>query len=98
MDSCDELNDITRAPWGEFGRVATLALVSGLSKLWLKLFNTVTISNADTFLSTVMHRQRPVGLITISNHTSTVDDPALLSAITPWTYFLTGEAILHCII
>lgn len=95
MDTCDELNDITKPPWGEFGRLFTFALVSAASKLYLKLFNTVTVANYDTYLRHVTERERPVGLVTISNHTCAVDDPSLISAITPWWYFLTGNPALR---
>jgi|APGre2960657404_1045060.scaffolds.fasta_scaffold52863_2 hypothetical protein len=90
MDALDELNDITQPPWGAFGRVATLALVSGASKIALKLLNSFSVEGEGALLAAVTSRPRPVGLLTISNHTSTVDDPALLSALVPWSYFLTG--------
>ena len=34
-------------------------------------------------------RERPQGLITVSNHSSTFDDPGVLSYLIPWWYFAT---------
>lgn len=78
------------SPWGEYGRSATLGIVSLASKVVLNVFNsTKVIDDSDTFLGIVYHRTKHQGLITVSNHTSTIDDPFIFSAITPWSFFYT---------
>lgn len=54
-----------------------------VSKLFLKLFTRLTVNNLPRLLEAI--HKRPVGkpLLTVSNHTSTVDDP-LMWGILPW--------------
>lgn len=90
MDSVLEPEEpIISPPWGEIGRVITLAVVSLTGKLVLNWWNTTDIKNQSTFLQHLQHRQQGLGLITVSNHTSTIDDPFVISAMVPWSYFWT---------
>lgn len=136
MDSTLEPEEpITSPPWGEFGRVFTLAIVSLTGKFVLNWWNSTKISNQSTLLKLLQQRDKGLGLITVSNHTrfkcvicltaiggymmcscwlfelfltscapvapqalpkgvsllscSTIDDPFVLSALVPWSYFLT---------
>jgi len=94
MDSLLEPEDQLReryllSPWGEIGRSATLGIVSLCSKFLLRVLNTTNVDNLATFHDQVLNRPDHVGLITVSNHTSTLDDPMLLSAMLPWSFFLT---------
>ncbi len=82
-------DDITSPPWGEMGRVVTLGLVSLFSKAVLTVANTTEVKHKETFDDLVMRRPPGVGLLTVSNHTSTFDDPGIISAMTPWSYFIT---------
>jgi len=80
------------APWGEYGRSATLGVVSLFSKAVLLLLNSTTITGADIFEHHTVHRPPGTGLITVSNHTSTIDDPFLISTIIPWSFFWTEHS------
>ena len=75
--------------WGDVGRMAVLGVVSAFSKFVTSIMNRTTCTNYETFLHHVTQRQRPNGLITVSNHASTFDDPGLLSWLIPWRYFAT---------
>ena len=55
--------------------------VAGLSRLWLKYaVKGVKIKNYDTFKKLIWG-DRPGGLLTVSNHISTVDDPLIWGAL-----------------
>ena len=70
MDSVVDPEDpITRPPWGEYGRVCTLGLVSLVSKFVFNVWNTTQINNQAELLKHVQHRSAGQGLITVSNHT-----------------------------
>lgn len=70
MDSVVDPEDpITRPPWGEYGRVCTLGLVSLVSKFVFNVWNTTQINNQAELLKHVQHRSPGRGLITVSNHT-----------------------------
>ena len=60
---------IISPPWGEFGRVITLAAVSLTGKIVLNWWNTTEINNQSYFLHHLQHRDAGRGLITVSNHT-----------------------------
>eukprot|EP00887_Chlorella_sp_A99_P007893 scaffold20.g7893.t1 len=69
MDSLLEPEDTLgrqalQAPWGAYGRSATLGVVSLLSKLLLNVLNTTTVDGLGRFRQTVMEREEGVGLIT----------------------------------
>ena len=85
--------DVNKVPpteaWGDVGRMAVLGVVSAFSKFVTSIMNRTTCTNYETFLHHVTQRQRPNGLITVSNHASTFDDPGLLSWLIPWRYFAT---------
>ncbi len=70
MDSVLEPEEpIISPPWGEIGRVITLAAVSLTGKFVLNCWNSTEIKNQSTFLQHLQHRQQGLGLITVSNHT-----------------------------
>lgn len=72
MDAVPEATvdlEITRPPWGEIGRVATLVVVSGFSKLILNVLNSTKVLNRDQLLEAVEGREPGVGLLTVANHT-----------------------------
>jgi len=77
------------SPWGSFGRLWTLGVVSAFSKFVVQVMNRATCSNYDTLHKAMTLRDRPRGLITVSNHASTFDDPGLLSYLIPLRYFWT---------
>lgn len=58
-----------RAPWGEVGRVATLAVIAAASKFWLNVLNTTTIVGLERFQRAALDRAPGQGLLTVSNHT-----------------------------
>ena len=70
MDSTLEPEEpIISPPWGEFGRVVTLAIVSLTGKFVLNWWNSTTIYNQTNLLDLLKRRDKGVGLITVSNHT-----------------------------
>lgn len=85
----DDSPECTSAPWGAWGRSATLGFVSLISKFVLTGLNKMAITNIESFVDQATLRPEHVGLITVSNHTSTVDDPAVLCALTPTSFFFT---------
>lgn len=73
MDSLlDYDSDLTRPPWGPYGRDLTLGLVSAVSKFVLQVLNETKVINHDTYLDLVHNRPPGVGLLTICNHTRCV--------------------------
>ena len=76
-------------PLGVFSRMATLGVVAGFSKFIVSVLNKATTSNYETLLHHMTERKRPQGMITVSNHSSTFDDPGVLSFLIPWWYFAT---------
>ncbi|KAJ9523269.1 hypothetical protein QJQ45_024065, partial [Haematococcus lacustris] len=91
MDATVELEDLgmLQPAWGSVGRAFTLGTVAGFSKLMLTVLNTLTVKNHQAWLDAIYHRPQGQGLITIANHTSMFDDPGVISAITPWSFFWT---------
>ncbi|KAK9837621.1 hypothetical protein WJX74_001596 [Apatococcus lobatus] len=91
MDSLVEPEDlrdpVTQPPWGQIGRNFTLGMVSLAGKFVLQVCNRMDIKDHARLTQLVMHRPPGTGLITVSNHASTFDDPGLLSALLPWHYF-----------
>ena len=77
------------APMGIVSRMLTLGVVSAFSKFVVSVMNRATCSNYDTLLRHMTERERPRGLITVSNHASTFDDPGVLSYLIPARYFAT---------
>ena len=70
MDSTFEPEEpIVSPPWGELGRVFTLAIVSLTGKFVLNWWNSTIVSNQSTLLDLLHHREKGLGLITVSNHT-----------------------------
>jgi len=92
MDGVIEYDELAKehldSPWGEWGRTATLSLVALASKFVVNVMNKSKFDNKEALLEAVMERPEGVGLITVSNHTSTLDDPMLFSAMLPWSFFL----------
>lgn len=93
MDATVEHDELSQeylaAPWGAWGRTATLSLVSLVSKFIINVMNTSHFNNTEVLMEAIEQRPKEVGLITVSNHTSTLDDPMLFSAMLPWSFFLT---------
>ena len=77
------------SPWGSVGRMLTLGVVSVFSKFVVSVMNRATVSNYEVLHKHMTERQRPQGLITVSNHASTFDDPGVLSYLIPFRYFMT---------
>ena len=67
----------------------TLGVVGAFSKFVVSVMNRATCSNYDTLRRHMTERPRPRGLITVSNHSSTFDDPGVLSYLIPASYFAT---------
>lgn len=81
--------DYTDAPWGAYGRSATLGIVSIFGKLVMHVMNRSHVDNQDGLMDAVLRREKDLGLITVSNHASTLDDPMLFCGIFPISFFFT---------
>jgi hypothetical protein len=69
MAAADADDSATRPPWGGIGRVGTLALIGAVSKLYLHVLNSTSITGAEAFHKAVLERDPQQGLVTVSNHT-----------------------------
>lgn len=78
-------------------RMATafvMAATGFISKSWLSIWNTTEVIGLDRFLEVLDSRRdisgRERGLITVSNHTSVIDDPLMWGAL-PARYFFNPD-------
>ena len=60
------------------------SLISMVGKTLTTFFQTTTIHNLDPLLHSIHNRPPTIPLITVSNHTSTLDDPLIFCALLPW--------------
>jgi len=60
-----------------------------VGKAVLQGANRVQVHGREHWLAAVLDRAPGRGLMTVSNHVSTLDDPFLVSAMLPWAFFLT---------
>ena len=82
-------------PWSPHGRSLTLGIVSVFGKLVLNVLNTSTFHNVQALKDAIDERDGDgnthTGLITVSNHASTIDDPFLFCAMLPLSFFFTDH-------
>lgn len=80
----DRLAEIVHHPspfWSLASRLVVFS-VGMLSKLWMTtLSGKVTVINSEPFIRTLLDKDRTQPLLTITNHTSTVDDPLIWSVL-----------------
>jgi len=63
--------------------------IGALSKVWLTWLNRLEVGGEHSALvDAVENRPQDTPLITVANHASVLDDPALLAAIMPWRVVL----------
>lgn len=67
----------------KIGSKIVLPLVGACSKIWLCYLNNTKFHNIDTIRKAVSNRPKSQPLITVSNHTSCIDDP-LLAGVLSW--------------
>ncbi|CAI5709482.1 unnamed protein product [Hyaloperonospora brassicae] len=72
------LHNVARVPL--FG-VATL-----ISKVCLQLLNRTKVEGVSHLVEQLETRPKGTAVITVSNHSATVDDPAVLANMMPWKY------------
>ncbi|CAD7704851.1 unnamed protein product [Ostreobium quekettii] len=83
-----DLSDLRSAPWGPLGRGVVIAAVATFGRFVMTVMNTTRVVNESSAHDAIMARPRDVGLVTVSNHTSTFDDPGVISILAPGKYFL----------
>ena len=90
-DDCDVgvFKQFTDAPWGPYGRSATLGIVSIAGKCIMHVMNRSHVENEGGLMTSVLEREEGLGLITVSNHASTLDDTMLFCGIFPLSFFFT---------
>ena len=74
----------------KLARRATVASVGTLCRVWMHWLNTTHTEGQDNLLRAMASKQPTQGLITVSNHTSVVDDPAILASIVPASWCFLG--------
>ncbi|KAG1693606.1 hypothetical protein DVH05_023371 [Phytophthora capsici] len=74
------VHDVARVPI--FG-AATLA-----SKFYLQILNRTAVEGVENLIQSLEKRPKGTAIITVSNHSATVDDPAVFANMTPWKYAL----------
>jgi len=85
-----EYGYLTSAPWGPKGRSFVLGATALVAQVYLDVLNSTKIYNVSRFYKSLYCRDtRGQGLLTVSNHISTVDDPSLFCALLPLSFFLT---------
>ena len=78
----------------DMGRVPTILAGTIVSKVFIKHLNTLTASGIDLLEHYVDNRPDQTALITVSNHTATVDDPAILARwATTFLFFSFHECV-----
>jgi monolysocardiolipin acyltransferase len=70
----------------DIGRIPTIAAGTFLAKFFLHYVNTSSQKGVDILMKHMDERPPNTSLITVSNHTATVDDPAVLASYLPWSY------------
>ncbi|DAZ96525.1 TPA: hypothetical protein N0F65_008076 [Lagenidium giganteum] len=76
----------------DLGRLPTTTLATLVAKVYLTKLNSLEMHNNDILLKHLDERPAGTSLITVCNHTATVDDPALLAAMLPWRFVLPSLA------
>ncbi|TMW65972.1 hypothetical protein Poli38472_003737 [Pythium oligandrum] len=74
------------------GRIPVIGTVTWVSKLYLRFLSTMKTEGLEHLLHQLENRPTKTPLITVSNHTSAVDDPAVISSVLPWKYALPWRA------
>ena len=72
----------------KLGSNLVLPIVGACSKIWLCYLNNTKFHNVDVIRKAVSHRAKGHSLITVSNHTSCMDDP-LLAGMLSWRQIFT---------
>jgi len=70
----------------QVAKVIVMSLISAMCRILLCVRNRIEVVHDDNYKSMLhywRHRPRNTGLITVSNHASSLDDPALLASIVP---------------
>jgi len=70
-------------------RAVVTTAIGALSKIWLTWMNRMSVEGElGTLVEAVEGRPEDTPLITVANHASVLDDPALLAAMLPWRIVL----------
>lgn len=71
-----------QAPWlWKIGSQLTVTAVAFTTKFWMGWLNRTVVHNKETLVDAVDNRPTDQGLLTVSNHTSCIDDPCLWSVL-----------------
>uniref|UniRef100_K3WZT1 Tafazzin family protein n=1 Tax=Globisporangium ultimum (strain ATCC 200006 / CBS 805.95 / DAOM BR144) TaxID=431595 RepID=K3WZT1_GLOUD len=68
------------------GRVPVFLAATTAAKVYLKRLNSFSVEGTEILVKQVEERPKGTALITVSNHSATVDDPAVIAAMLPWSY------------
>ena len=75
----------------QIGTAMIVSAVGAFSKVLLTNFNKLHMYDMDTLYEAIEHRDSQVGLLTVTNHRSVLDDPFLLAAILPRRILLSPD-------
>mmetsp|Transcript_725 Transcript_725/g.1686 ORF Transcript_725/g.1686 Transcript_725/m.1686 type:complete len:265 (-) Transcript_725:97-891(-) len=89
VTSESEMDELTKPPWGMCGRNATLGITTVIGHIYLRWLNTTKVYDVSNLYKALYYRHEKQGLMTVSNHISTVDDPSIFGTFLPLRFFFT---------
>jgi monolysocardiolipin acyltransferase len=69
----------------DFERSAIFATIISTSKAFMRIFNDVRVYRKSILDDAILNREKNRPLVTVANHNACLDDPALISAIAPFS-------------
>lgn len=85
-DAADDRDPQFSSWWNRAMTALSCGALAAYTKLVMNVLNSTHIEGGALFRSAVANRPRGQGLVTVSNHVSAVDDPAVLAAMLPWGF------------
>lgn len=74
----------------EYGTYLVTCILGGASRFFMSFLNTTHVHDGEKMSDFLINRESDVGLISVSNHVSAVDDPFTLVPLMPLQWLLTA--------